>query len=248
MNTSEFSAAFSTLLNSYNTPAEFGEQASKREIVLDEYEKSLFLTKAQEELVLSLYTGRNSSGNSFDETEELRRNLANLIAEAELTPITNSSGKPIGMEGKNSYFFSLPDGTGTEAPLWFITYESVDVNYGEDSKCGSTGSLEVTPVRQDEYHKIKRNPFRGANNRRALRLDLGDNNVEIVCNYPISKYYIRYIIKPTPIVLEDLPDGLTVNGETKETQCILDSSVHQRILEIAVAMAYRSKVGNTNTK
>ena len=46
MNTQEFSTEFDTLLNSYNTIAPFGEQSSKAEIVLDEYEKSVFMTKA----------------------------------------------------------------------------------------------------------------------------------------------------------------------------------------------------------
>ena len=46
MTISEFSDGFTTLLNSYNTQAMFGEQASKAEITLDEYEKSVFLTQA----------------------------------------------------------------------------------------------------------------------------------------------------------------------------------------------------------
>ena len=37
MTNQEFSDSFTTLLNSYNTTANFGDQASKMEIVLDEY-------------------------------------------------------------------------------------------------------------------------------------------------------------------------------------------------------------------
>lgn len=44
MTTSEFSNTFDTLLNSYNTQADFGQGASRRDIVLDEYEKSVILT------------------------------------------------------------------------------------------------------------------------------------------------------------------------------------------------------------
>ena len=44
MTRSEFSDMFTTLLNSHNTQALFGEQASKQEVALDEYEKSVLLT------------------------------------------------------------------------------------------------------------------------------------------------------------------------------------------------------------
>ena len=53
MTIQEFSNTFDTLLNSYNTTAQFGEPASKREIVLDEYEKSVLLTQAQDIIVKS---------------------------------------------------------------------------------------------------------------------------------------------------------------------------------------------------
>ena len=46
MTTQEFSNTFDTLLNSYASKAEFGEGDSKREIVLDEYEKSVLFTQA----------------------------------------------------------------------------------------------------------------------------------------------------------------------------------------------------------
>lgn len=64
MTIQEFSNAFDTLLNSYDTQSQFGEQASKREIVLDEYEKSFYLTKAQEEVVVNFYNGKNQIGRA----------------------------------------------------------------------------------------------------------------------------------------------------------------------------------------
>lgn len=50
MNNAEFSNEFDTLLNSYNT--------AESSIELDEYEKSVLLTKAQEDLIISIYTGK----------------------------------------------------------------------------------------------------------------------------------------------------------------------------------------------
>lgn len=231
MTKEEFSDSFDTLLNSYSARASFGEETSRQTIALDEYEKSVFLTKAQKELVLSLYNGKNPYGESFESTEEMRRYLADLVAEKYLKPITNSSGTPIGVSG-SSTFFTLPD------DLWFITMEFVAL---ENGKCRGENLMKVFPTKQDEYQSIKDNPFRGANDRRALRLDLAEGNVEIVCNYVIAAYYVRYVKKVSPIILEDLPNGLSVDGEGAATECKLHEGLHQRILELAVQMALQSK-------
>lgn len=235
MNNLEFSNQFDTLVSSYRRFRDFDKQEPLDTIEFDEYEKSLYLTKAQEELVLSLYTGKNPYGESFEQTEEMRRYLSSLVHEVELSPIQTSDGNPLGMES-NSKFFTLPEN------LWFITYESVHVS---DAKCDNMSVLDVYPVTQDEYHKIKRNPFRGANDRRALRLDLSEGNIEIVSKYTVASYYIRYLNKLKPIVLEDMPDGVSVNGRSTESACEIHDALHQRILERAVQMALQSR-GYTN--
>jgi hypothetical protein len=231
MTNSEFSNQFDLLVSSYRRFRDFDNREPQDTTEFDEYEKSLYLTKAQEELVLSLYNGRNSSLLSFEETEELRRYLSGLVQEAELEPIQTTNGKPLGVDSKSKFFTLPPD-------LWFITYESVLLTAG---KCEGHTTMQVVPVTQDEYHKIKKNPFRGANDRRALRLDLNDDNVEIVCNYEVLKYYIRYLKKLSPIILEDMPDEVTVGGIGEETPCEVHEGLHQRILELAVQMALQSK-------
>ena len=231
MTKEEFSDGFDILLNSYGARAGFGEETSRQTVALDEYEKSVFLTKAQKELVLSLYNGKNPYGESFESTEEMRRYLASLVAEEYLKPLTNSGGTPLGVSG-SSTFFTLPD------DLWFITMESVVL---ENGKCKGESTMRVFPTRQDEYQSIKDNPFRGANDRRALRLDLSEGNVEIVCKYVIATYYVRYIKKVSPIILQDLPDGLSIEKESKTMECKLHEGLHQRILELAVQMALQSK-------
>lgn len=233
MNREDFSNSFDTLANSYATIASFGNTANPSEF--DEYEKSLFLTKAQEEVALSLYSGLNPEGDSFEKNEKLRRYFANIIKEDTKTPETNSGGIPLGGD-TNHFFFTLPE------DLWFITYECVTV---DSPKCGSNHVIDVFPVRQDEYSKIRKNPFRGANERRALRMDLAENVVEIISKYTVSKYYVRYLKKLNPIILIDLPDGMTINGEYTasdfDAPCELHESLHQRILDRAVRMALQSK-------
>lgn len=234
MNLREFSDQFDVLVSSYRRFKSFDHQEMLDSIEFDEYEKSVFLTKAQEELVLSLYNGKNPLFQGFEETEELRRYLSNLVEEAVLSPINSSNGNPIGM-GSNSKFFTLPEN------LWFITYESVFLSGGQ---CEEHTTQDVYPATQDEYHRIKRNPFRGPNYHRALRLDLSEGNIEIISKYPVSSYYVRYIRKIKPIILDVLPDGLTIEGLSAATPSELHESLHQRLLDMAVQTAMQSKVGN----
>lgn len=232
MTTEEFSNEFDTLLNSYSNIEPFGKASNTIEI--DEYEKSVFLTNAQEEIVIDLYNGKNPFRDSFEKTEEIRRYLSDLIR------TYTTSTKEEGYTGlsKKSIFFKLPN------DLWFITYESVDL---KDNKLGCIEGkgILVTPVTQDEYHRIKRNPFRGANERRVLRLDLNERIVEIVSEYTIDTYLVRYLARPRPIILSKLPDNLSINGVSDKTECELNPVIHRAILERAVSLAIRSKVPNT---
>lgn len=238
MNREEFSNEFDVQVNSYKRLKDFDKQEFLDSIEFNEYEKSLFLTKAQEELIISLYTGKNTFGESFESTEEMRRYLSNLVVTEELTPITTTSGAILGIES-NSKFFTLPE------DLMFITYEAVKYSGG---KCEGSHTMKVVPVRQDEYQSIKDNPFRGTNNRRAFRLDLSDGVIEILCKYLVSKYLIRYIRKAEPIILEDLPNHLTVDNKNTESGCELHEALHQKILERAVVLALQSKGYNFNQK
>lgn len=229
MTTEEFSNTFDTLLSSYTHNSVFGSQTSIADIVLDEYEKSVLLTEAQEQLILSLYSGKNEYGDSFEQTEELRRYLDNLVKTSTITETTEGTGV-----SNKSVFYKLPK------DLWFITYESVKLN--SDNACLNNKSLVVQPVTQDDYDKISRNPFRKDNTRRVLRLDSGNGIVELISDYKIIEYLVRYLAVPTPIILVDLDtEGLSINGLTKKTECILHASLHRVILEQAVKLALASK-------
>lgn len=234
----EFSNMFDTLLNSYNLQTSFGEQGNGFEITLDEYEKSIFLTKAQEELAIDIYSGRNTIYNkAFEQTEEIRRYLNNLVKTAE------TSIKVIGKTGltANSVFFQLPNDT------WFITYESVTLT---DTALGCLNNTEaiVVPLPQDELYRAKDNPYRGPSENRVLRLDIEGNISEIISKYNVSKYKVRYISKPTPIILIDLPNDLSINGLSTKSECTLNPVVHRAILDRAVELAVISKTQLTGKK
>lgn len=235
MTTQEFSNEFDTLLNSYSTVPLYGNE-NKLDITLDEYEKSVFLTKAQEEIVVESYTGKNQFGESFERTEEIRRYLSDLVKTVVL------SDKLTGHVGlsKTSMFFQLPE------DVWFITYESATL---KDERLGCLDGEEATivPVTQDEYYRIAKNPFRGPSKGRAVRLDIGDGVIEIISDYNINKYLVRYLSRPKPIVLVDLSE-LSVNGIKVRTECELNPVIHRAILERAVRLAIISKTQVSGSK
>ena len=228
MTTKEFSDAFDTLINSYGTRINFGDAAPSA-LAFDEYEKSLFLTQAQEQIVTELYTGRNNKSSSFEETEELRSNLKGLI---KTVTLSESSNEFKGIS-KYSKFFNLPD------DILFITYESAVLS-DDNAGCKNGSEISVVPVTQDEFNRTMNNPFRWASERRALRLDNGLNVAEVVTKYNIKDYTIRYLSKPTPIVLTNLGE-VSIDGTSKITECKLNSAMHRYILERAVALAIASR-------
>lgn len=229
MTNKEFSDGFSTLLNSFGiTP----------NITLDEYEKSTFLTNAQEQLIIDIYSGRNIIyGKSFEQTEEIRRYLSNLVETYETS--TKVTGK-LGLS-KDSVFFEIPQDT------WFITYE---VAFLKDSRLGCLDGIEasVVPLPQDDLYRAKDNPFRGPSKDRVLRLDIKSDLAELISKYNVDKYLMRYISQPTPIILVDLPDELSINGVSTESECELNPVVHRAILERAVQLAIISKTQLTGNK
>lgn len=228
MTTLEFSNEFDVLINA------FGDSYDKNNLAFDEYEKSIFLTKAQEEIIIDLYNGKNPFGDSFEKTEEIRRYLNDLIK------TYTTTDKKVGYTGlsKSSVFFELPD------DLWFITYESVNLK-DDRLGCMSGEDISVIPITQDEYHRIGKNPFRGANERKALRLDLSNKVVEIVSKYNVESYLVRYLSRPVPIILTNLADDLSINDISIKTECELNPVIHRAILERAVKLAIISKVPNT---
>ena len=236
MTTEEFSNEFDTLLNSYLVTGEFGKVENLSTIKLDEYEKSVFLTRAQEEIIISFYNGKNPFRDSFEKTEEIRRYLSSLVK------TYTTTDKKTGYTGlsNTSIFFELPE------DLWFITYESVSIE--DDKECIDGKEILVVPVSQDEYYRISKNPFRCSNERRALRLDNSNKIVEIISKYNINRYLVRYITKPNPIILIDLPNNLSINNISNKTKCNLNTAIHRTILERAVKLAIFSRVPNADNK
>lgn len=218
MNNSEFSEEFDILYNSI---------CSNQAPGLDIYEKSVLLTLAQEDLVREYYSGTNTS---FEYTEEVRRALDGLVKFANILPSKKSN--PLG-----GTQYILPD------DLWFITYENVKIA-DTNNTCLNDTELSVVPTTQDEYNRVRNNPFRGANRRQALRLDIGKSEVSLISKYPLGQYTIGYISELEPIILDNLED-LSINGLSTANECKLNSATHRIILKKAVEAARAVYLRNT---
>ena len=250
MSNDEFSNAMDVALNSYSIPSEFGEGSSKLTITLDEFEKSVFLTKAQDEIFLNLYNGKNPYGDYFEATEELRRYLDNLVR-TESAPdstllLETSLSNPL---SKNSKGYSLP------SDLAFITLEQIGYSKtpkdcDKDENGGINLGAKVYPVTQDEYARVKDNPFRGPTRYKVLRIDYGERTVELIPadGYEIGSYLVKYLKKPNPIVLINFSSDLEIHGTHTKTECEMDEVLHNLILDRAVALAVQSKTIGANTK
>jgi hypothetical protein len=243
MTNSEFSNEFDILYNNIMSNQAPG---------LDAYEKSVFLTKAQEDIVLAYYTGRNESGDYFEGSEEVRQYLFSLIRDYKYeTPVTGKdSNTLIGISSKSKFFFLDLDGdtTGEYNEILAIVAEYVKTEEGK--------KVKVVPITVDEFLKIENNPFRGLSKSRVLKLD---NSIsaehsddtpyigrvsELVTDCNISEYIIRVLIKPTPIILETLSGDLSINNKQEKTECMLHSSLHRKVLDRAVLLAKASFASN----
>ena len=204
MTNKEFNSQFDIFYNNI---------ASNAAPSVDFYEKSVFLTQAQRDIIVGLYNGRSFPGVSFESTEEVRKYLSNLSKQVIISP-------------QEEEIIKLPE------DLWFITQETGIIK--EDS-CLNGKELAVVPIRQDELYRIRRNPFRNEDNR-ILRTDI-DGKVILYSKHPISKYLITYIKHPNPIITESLEGlGVTIEDKTESTTDI-HPILHRAILEKAVALA-----------
>ena len=68
--------------------------------------------------------------------------------------------------------------------------------------------------------------------------DLDDTSSAATAN---AIYRVRYVKRPDPIVLIDLPNGLSIDGFSTKTECTLNPIVHMDILNRAVEIALSTR-------
>lgn len=227
MNVQELSNLFDTLLQPYITKGNFGKQNT---LAFDEYEKSIFLTKAQEQIVLELY-------QELEQSEEVRKYLSNLIKTDNYAPVGEQDETLINNNFK-SYKVEISN------DILFMIYEQCTLS--DENNCINNKIVSVVPTIHDDLDKVLKNPFKSPNSRKVIRLDF-DNKIELISKYNITNYKVRYLKKPNPIILVALEGNLSINnGDTKVSNGETNPILHERIVQRAVQLAVQSKVKSNN--
>lgn len=250
MTIQEFSTEFDVLYNNITSNQAPG---------INEYEKSVFLTKAQSQLVNEYFNTRTDGfGGGFDGSQKRQYDFSSLICVAELSNYNDASYIKL---DKRSRVFLFPSD-------YFLAVNEII----------SDGVFQyaITPLSYGEYQRLMLKPYNFPVKRGVWRLNTNiKENVEdgeVISTQPIVEiigkfqktkqegesvptehitYNLRYIKTPSPIVLDDLSNygtDLTIRGVTEETPCQLPEETHQEILERAVTLAKIAWQGGTATQ
>lgn len=248
MTTQEFSAAFDTLLNSYNAKANFGETASKTDIVLDEYEKSVFLTQAQDIVVKSYFSSAtNPQGEGIDDSARRQVDFSGLITVDNET-LTKSSHDATKCFDPRGLLCSLPE------DVLIILNERLEVSTTVGNKT-TKKSYVVVPINYTEYDRLMSRAYAQPLKKQCWRLFQGGDSTthaiqsEIIPTEGIvsnsATYYVRYIKRPAPIILTKLSldnqEPLVIGGKSNISECELNPIIHMDILNKAFELAIIAK-------
>lgn len=296
MTTQEFSNEFDVLYNNIMSNQAPG---------LDEYEKSVFLTKAQLEILKNYFNPKSKGNNTQDGFDgsakrQIDFSMLTTVATTSATSYsyvlvsdkTDKNGNPVysrtetptsipestysyaeayDTEGKvlkdsnGNILYTRNEGTdvsGFDTPLFdtrpntksitlpsklmFAINEMVEV-----SRNNKTMLLQVVPIKFDEYSRLMCKPYKRPLKYQAWRLTNNDvvNKADIVVGSSdiLTKYTIRYIRRPNPIILTNLADeysNVSIEGLNNITECELDPILHSEILQRAVELAKSAYTGD----
>lgn len=267
MTNEEFSNQFDTLLNSFNIQAGFGEGASKQSgagIALDEYEKSTLLTQAQDTVVKSYFDRTlNNEQQGFDDTVRRQVDFSSLI---KVKSYTHDTATGV-LVHDNSCYDSRGLKVKLESNILFVLNEKLSIQSKSDGSKAEKVYV-VVPINYREYDREMSKAYAQPLKKQAWRLFSNatteyDIQSEIIPIYGVLDnldadqgygYTIRYVERPTPIILRRLPNDLTIDGydgskdiDGKDSdtgmRCSLNPILHMDILNKAFELAVTTRGG-----
>ena len=144
MTTAEFSNQFDLLFNNISSNQAPG---------LNEYEKSVFLTKAQDEIVKN-YFQAESNGNTikkgFDDTAIRQMDFSDLIMSKTIKEETGDNAVPSVDPRALVYKISKDD------RVYIIINESLYLMVSQEGKLKVNGIRQVVPIKYTEYMRLPR--------------------------------------------------------------------------------------------
>lgn len=235
MTNQEFSNEFDILYNNITSNQAPG---------LDEYEKSVFLTKAQDEIVKAYFNPKlNKPQEGFDGNEvrqidfSMIMRTVNYDGFSDATFDNRPNSKKVSLDGNIMMFIN----------------EFADVTRSDNLEGEKSVRLTVIPLDYREYSRLMSKPYKRPLQYQAWRIldnSNGQNTAEIIIgpNDKLINYSIRYVKKPQAIILSDL-DGVTLDGGVPNHQeCELDPILHHEILQRAVELAKAAYTGDLTSQ
>lgn len=200
---------------------------------LNEYEKSLFLTRAEKEIVKNHFTANskgNDIGQGFDDSAKRQADFSVLMKTSACTAVA-SEFAPVKIDDRSSVYTYPTD-------VFIVINETVKVG---------TAYKQVVPLRYDEYTRLMSKTFKRPLKNQVWRLinsgtvsgSVATKTVEIIAGPgdSIDSYTVRYVRTPKPIIVGNI-EGLTIDGvSTVSTVCEIDPILHDDILQRAVELA-----------
>lgn len=232
MTTQEFSNEFDVLYNNIMSNQAPG---------LDEYEKSVFLTKAQLEILKNYFNPKgNKYGQGFDENAKRQIDFSTLITVAEPSQYT-PEGDYVKFDDR-SQLYKMPQ------DILLILNET-----GINTLDGVKRLISIIPMNYEEYARLMSKPWKQPLKNQGWRLLQSTGGVDFISevvikyNSSLTDYKIRYVKRPKPIILANLADGysnVSIEGINTITECELDPILHPEILQRAVELAKSAYTGD----
>lgn len=222
---------------------------------LNEYDKSVFLTQAQEELVKNYFSPKaNKYQEGIDGSTRRQVDFSELMKTGVGTLIPLGSLQAVSFDRRAKAYVMPTD-------VFLIVNEMLYV-----TKSGKDIPQQVIPLTYQEYNRLMSKPYKEPLKNQAWRIIANGDNypqgvttpvsggndkanlstdaimVEIITHTGdvISDYIVRYVARPVPIILINLGTefgDLSINGYSSESECILNPIIHRDILKRAVELA-----------
>ena len=232
MTTQEFSNEFDVLYNNIMSNQAPG---------LDEYEKSVFLTKAQLEILKNYFNPKgNKYGQGFDENAKRQIDFSTLITVAKPPQYTPEGGY-VKFDDR-SQLYKMPQ------DILLMLNET-----GINTVDGVKRLISIIPMNYEEYARLMSKPWKQPLKNQGWRLFQSTGGVDFISevvikyNSSLTDYKIRYVKRPKPIILANLADeysNVSIEGINTITECELDPILHPEILQRAVELAKSAYTGD----
>ena len=232
MTTQEFSNEFDVLYNNIMSNQAPG---------LDEYEKSVFLTKAQLEILKNYFNPKgNKYGQGFDENAKRQIDFSTLITAAKPSLYADSTSY-VKFDDR-SELYKMPSDI-------LIMLNETGINTVDEVK----RLISIIPMNYEEYSRLMSKPYKQPLKNQGWRLFQSTGGVDFISevvikyNSTLTDYKIRYVRRPKPIILANLTDeysNVSIDGKTVITECELDPIIHPEILQRAVELAKSAYTGD----